>query len=93
MVASQAEGEGLEPTKEWVKDLVDEIITEEFASPDLELVWLDEDERDPAKAEAAFEACVKIGAATLNELRDALGLDPFATTAADRPMVAIVERT
>ena len=37
---AQAEDEGLAPTKEWVKDLVDEIIAEEFASPDLELVWL-----------------------------------------------------
>jgi len=42
--SEQSEEEGLEPTKEWVKDLVDEIIAEEFASPDLEIVWLDEDE-------------------------------------------------
>jgi hypothetical protein len=44
---AQSEEEGLEPTKEWVKDLIDEIIAEEFASPDLELHWLDEDEGDP----------------------------------------------
>ena len=47
MGAAQSEEEGLEPTKEWVKDLVDEIIAEEFASPDLELHWLDEDDGDP----------------------------------------------
>ena len=41
--SAQSEEEGLEPTKEWVKDLVDEIIADEFASPDLELHWLDED--------------------------------------------------
>jgi hypothetical protein len=84
--AAQAEDEGLEPTKEWVKDLVDEVIAEEFASPDLELLWLDEDS-GAAEIEAQFEARVKIGAATLNELRDALGLDRFANPAADRPMV------
>ncbi len=84
--SAQAEDEGLEPTKEWVKDLVDEIISEEFASPDLELVWLDED-TDAAQAEAQLEARVKLGAVTLNEMRDALGLDPYATPAADRPMV------
>ena len=28
--SAQAEEEGLEPTKEWVKDLVDEILAEEF---------------------------------------------------------------
>ncbi len=50
--SEQAEDEGLEPTKEWVKDLVDEIIAEEFSSPDLELVWLDEDEGDPKGLEA-----------------------------------------
>jgi hypothetical protein len=84
--SAQAEDEGLEPTKEWVKDLVDEIIADEFASPDLELAWLDED-TGAEQAEAALEARVKIGAATLNELRDALGLAPFQNPAADRPMV------
>jgi hypothetical protein len=85
--SAQAEEEGLEPTKEWVKDLIDEIIAEEFASPDLELHWLDEDNSDTGKAEAAFEARLKIGAVTLNEVRSHLGLDPYATPAADRPMV------
>ena len=80
------EEEGLEPTKEWVKDLVDEIIAEEFASPDLELVWLDEDDGDP-KMEAVLEGRLKLGAVTLNEMRDLLGLDPYANPAADRPMV------
>jgi hypothetical protein len=85
--SQQAEEEGLEPTKEWVKDLIDEIIAEEFASPDLELVWLSEDDNDLGKNEAALESRVKLGALTLNELRDGLGLDPFANPAADRPMV------
>jgi Phage portal protein len=84
--SAQAEEEGLEPTKEWVKDLIDEILAEELGSPDLELTWLDED-TDEKTEQAQFEARVKIGAATLNELRDALGLDPFDTPAADRPMV------
>src|SRR5579871_430180 len=84
--SAQAEDEGLAPTKEWVKELVDEIIADEFASPDLELAWLEED-TGAAQAEAALEARVKIGAATLNELRDALGLDPYDNAAADRPMV------
>jgi hypothetical protein len=84
--SAQSEEEGLEPTKEWVKDLVDEIIAEEFASPDLELHWLDED-ADAAGLEASLEGRVKLGAVTLNEMRDHLGLDPYANPAADRPMV------
>ena len=82
--SAQSEEEGLEPTKEWVKDLIDEIVAKEFASPDLELHWLDEDEGDP---ETVLEGRLKVGALTLNEMRDALGLDPFDNAAADRPMV------
>jgi hypothetical protein len=67
-----------------VKDLIDEIIGEEFSSPDLELHWLDEDDGDP---ETVLEGRVKLGAVTLNEMREHLGLDPFANAAADRPMV------
>src|SRR5580658_7599155 len=81
---AQAEAEGLEPTKEWVKDLIDEILADEFASPDLELAWLDEDDGDP---ETVLEGRLKVGALTLNEMRDALGLDPYDNAAADRPMV------
>jgi portal protein/CDI toxin RNase A-like protein len=82
--SAQADEEGLQPTKEWVKDLIDEVVAEEFASPDLELHWLDEDEGDP---ETVLEGRVKLGAVTLNEMRDALGLDPYDNAAADRPMV------
>ncbi len=82
--SAQAEEEGLEPTKEWVKDLIDEILAEEFASGDLELHWLDEDKDDP---EALYESRLKVGAVTLNEMRDALGLDPYDNAATDRPMV------
>ena len=64
--------------------MIDEIVAEEFASPDLELHWLDEDEGDP---ETVLEGRLKVGALTLNEMRDALGLDPFDIAAADRPMV------
>jgi hypothetical protein len=84
--SAQSEEEGLEPTKEWVKDLIDEIIAEEFSSPDLELHWLDEDD-GAAENEAALGGRVKLGALTLNEMRDSLGLDPFDNAAADRPMV------
>jgi hypothetical protein len=84
--SAQAAEEGLEPTEEWMKDLIDEIIAEEFSSPDLELHWLDED-ADPAATEAALEGRVKLGAVTLNEMRNHLGLDPYANPAANRPMV------
>jgi hypothetical protein len=34
-----------------------------------------------------LESRLKVGALTLNEMRDAPGLDPFDNAAADRPMV------
>ena len=37
--------------------------------------------------EAVLEGRVKLGAVTLNEMRDALGLDPYTNPAADRAMV------
>jgi hypothetical protein len=67
--------------------LIDAIIAAEFASPDLELHWLDEDDADAGKSEATLEARLKIGAVTLNEVRSHLGLDPYTNPAADRPMV------
>ncbi|MFZ0607890.1 MAG: hypothetical protein WBD53_14765 [Xanthobacteraceae bacterium] len=63
--SAQAEDEGLEPTKEWVKDLIDQIITEEFASPDLHLVELDE-ETDAFEAETYLQVTVKLGPGTRN---------------------------
>jgi hypothetical protein len=50
-------------------------------------VWLDEDDADPKGLEAVLEGRLKLGAVTINEMRDALGLDPYANPAADRPMV------
>ena len=83
--SAQSEEEGLEPRpRSGSRISIDEIVAEEFASPDLELHWLDEDEGDP---ETVLEGRLKVGALTLNEMRDALGLDPFDNAAADRPMV------
>ena len=59
--------------EEWVKDLIDEIIDDEFAWLDLELVWLNEDEGDPKGLKAGLEGQVRLGAITLNEMRDSLG--------------------
>ena len=83
--SAQSEEEGLEPTKEWVKDLIDEIIADEFASPDLELHWLDEDEGDPEAKRFSKAASNSAPHAQRNARR--LGLDPFDNAAADRPMV------
>jgi hypothetical protein len=48
--SAQSEEEGLEPPRNG-QGSVDEIIAEEFASPDLELVWEDEDTDLPGREE------------------------------------------
>jgi hypothetical protein len=84
--SSQSEEEGLEPTKEWIKELHDGIIADEFDSADLELVWVEEDEIDPVKAARLLESRLRTGVLTLNEARSALGLTPYSDPAADVPM-------
>lgn len=53
----------------------------------MEFAWLDEDEADPKGMEAVLEGRVKLGALTLNEMRDVLGLNPYANAAAHRAIV------
>lgn len=84
--STDSQEEGLEPTKEWIKDFVDEVIADEFASDDLELAWIVEDDTDPTKQEAILEGRVKSGAITLNEFRDNIGLERYTDPAADKPM-------
>ena len=84
--SDQAEEEGLEPTKEWIKDLVDDILTDEMDSPDLELAWLEETDIDPTKQSAIIQQKVNGGRMTLNESRDLDGLERYADLAADKPM-------
>lgn len=85
--SDQAEEEGIEPTKEWIKELIDGVIAEEFDSPDLELAWVESDETDPSKQETILEGRLKVAGITLNEFRDQLGLDPYADDSANKPMV------
>ena len=85
--SDEAQEEGLEPTKEWVKDLADDVIADELSSPDLELAWIEEDETDPVKQNGILDSRVKSGRMTINEARDADGLERYEDEAANRPMV------
>jgi hypothetical protein len=84
--SSQAEEEGLEPTKEWIKDLIDDITADELDSPDLELAWLEEQDIDPTKQSTIIDQKVKSGRMTINEARDIDGLERYTDPAADKPM-------
>jgi hypothetical protein len=78
--------EGLQPTLMWTKRLMDKIIREDFDAPDLEFSWESDAEFDPAKAVVINTGYAKIGAMTIDEVRDNLGLDKLGG-AASKPMV------
>ena len=81
-----AEEEGLAPILAWVKDLIDQIIAQEFDAPDLEFAWSAEPSIDPQAQEAILSSYTSKGIITINEARAALGRDPFPDAAANQPM-------
>lgn len=78
--------EGLAPIQGWVKGLMDTILIDDFASPDLEFVWEEEDELDPDKKSQIVDREQAAGRLTYNEARREQGLDPIDHPDADRPM-------
>lgn len=79
--------EGLAPTMAWVKRLIDRVIAEDFGCRDLEFVWCEGPELDPAKAAENNQIYVRNGIKTIDEVRDGLGLKALGGAAAT-PMVA-----
>lgn len=82
-----SEEEGLAPILNWVKGLVDEIIAEEFESPDLEFSWATDSAIDPQTQEAILTSYATKGILTINEARVALGREPLPEAAASKVMV------
>jgi hypothetical protein len=81
-----SEEEGLAPILAWVKDLIDQVIAQEFDAPDLEFAWSAEPSIDPQAQETILSSYTSKGILTINEARAALGRDPFPDAAANKPM-------
>ncbi|MEC4591621.1 phage portal protein [Nitrospirillum amazonense] len=71
-----AREEGLAPTKQWVKELIDDVLVREFGAADLEFAWSDDKEVDPVKAAEIANIHVRAGIKTLNEVRADIGYPP-----------------
>jgi hypothetical protein len=67
--------EGLAPLMLWVKRLMDRVIKENFDAPDLEWGWVEDKAQDPKEAADVDSELVKAGIMTINEVRNARGLD------------------
>ena len=72
-----ADEEGLAPLQQWVKSFMDQLLTEDFAAPDLEFVWYDDTAADPLILAQVNQIYVNTGIKTRNEVRGELGLDPI----------------
>lgn len=81
-----AAAEGLAPVQNWVKNLMDTILIEDFNSPDLEFIWMEDDELDPDKKSQIIDREQAAGRLSYNEARREQGLDPDPHPDADRPM-------
>lgn len=68
--------EGLAPLMGWVKRLCDTLIQDRFGHPDLEFAWSDKRPVDPADQAKILDTYAQRGIMTINECRDALGLNP-----------------
>jgi hypothetical protein len=68
--------EGLAPLKRWVKRLCDHVIQERLLERDLEFAWDSPSDIDAQTQSAIIDEKLRAGRLTLNEARDADGLDP-----------------
>jgi hypothetical protein len=68
--------EGMAPLQLWVKHLLDRVIAEDFASPDLEFAWDQDKDTDPAQTASIASDYVRSGIKSINEIRAELGLPP-----------------
>lgn len=84
--AQEAAATGLAPIQNWVKDLVDTILTEDFDAADYEFVWKGDDELDPKKRQEITSAYVDQGLLTVNEGRTDMGREPYEDPIFDKPM-------
>lgn len=79
--------DGLAPLQLWLKGIMDDILEREFDAADLEFKWQDDKEVDPVKQKDIVTSYTGAAIMTINEGREALGLDPSDDPAADTLMV------
>ncbi len=81
--------EGLEPLKLYFKRLFDIEIQEELGCPDLEFDWVDTPSIDPKIQSDIDDKNLRNGSATINEVRDARGLDPLEGDLGNTPLLYV----
>jgi len=67
--------EGLEPIKDWIKELVDDMLRR-MRRADSEFAWVTEEAIDPLVRAQVHQIYLTTGVLDVNEVRDTIGLDP-----------------
>lgn len=83
----QAAEEGLQPTMQYIKSVMDWILTHDLEAPYLEFSWVEDNEFDPSKKAVIDNLYARASIKSIDEIRDGLGLDPLGG-AASKPMYA-----
>lgn len=83
----QAEEEGIEPMKQWVAEVLNDVLMREFSDDELEFAWAEEQEIDPEKQSTILRGYAEDGILTINQVRDKIGEEPDPNPAANQLMV------
>lgn len=82
-----AEEGGIAPWMQYVKRMMDKVITEDLQHPELEFTWVEDREFDPMIAAQIQDLKLKSAGITFNEYRDKNGDDPYDGEWADTPIM------
>lgn len=69
--------EGLVPMMQWVKALIDRVISRHMKLDDIEFSWVDKKDVDPQAAASIDTNYIRMGVKSIDEVRQGLGLDPL----------------
>lgn len=72
-----AQEDGLHPTKQWLKSLIDFIVNTVFGYQDIEFVYIQQVETDPLKKAQIDQIYSTIGVLTVDEIRNTLDMEPL----------------
>lgn len=82
----QAAADGMYPIQNWVKAIIDDILTEDLDAGDYEFVWRGDDELDPLRRQQITSGYLKDGCITINEARADMGREPYEDDIFNQPM-------
>ena len=80
--------DGILPIKNWVKGLIDGILSNQMGMPGLQFQWNEEKPVSPLDQATINKSYVDAGILTVNEVREGLGLEPLSEDQINPPVAA-----